>query len=143
MLFRASIFVFISALAARGAEREPTFERDVRPILKAHCTHCHGEEEKLESGVDLRLRRFMDKALDGGSHVLVPGQPDKSEMVLLIREGEMPKKGKKVSPEELATIERWIAQGAKATKPEPETLAPGMFITDDDRKYWAFQSHPF
>src|SRR5688572_12354016 len=79
----------------RAETRELTFERDVRPILKAHCTHCHGEEEKLSGGVDLRLRRFMDKALEDGRHVLVPGQPGASEMVLLIREGEMPKKGKK------------------------------------------------
>ena len=100
-------------VASGAVTRELTFERDVRPILKAHCTHCHGEEEKPKGGVDLRLRRFMDKTLDDGGHVLVPGQPDESEMVLLIREGEMPKKGKKVSPEELAVIEQWIAQGAK------------------------------
>jgi mono/diheme cytochrome c family protein len=124
---------------ARAETREVTFERDVRPILKAHCTHCHGEEEKPKGGVDLRLRRFMDKVLDEGGHVLVPGQPDQSEMVLLIREGEMPKKGKKVSPEELAVIERWIAQGAKVTKPEPESLAPGMFITDADSEFWSFK----
>lgn len=130
------------ALACRvaGAEaRELTFERDVRPILKAHCTHCHGEEEKPKGGVDLRLRRFMDRKLEDGGRVLVPGRPDESEMVLLMREGEMPKKGKKVSPEELAVIERWIAQGAKATNAEPESLAPGMFIIDEDRAFWSFQ----
>src|SRR4051794_4912360 len=92
----------------RAETRELTFERDVRPILKVHCTHCHGEEENPKGGVDLRLRRFMDKTLEDGGLVLVPGKPDASEMVLLIREGEMPKKGKKVSAEELATIERWI-----------------------------------
>ena len=127
------------SLAARGAPGELTFEKDVRPILKAHCTHCHGEEEKPKGGVDLRLRRFMDKELDGGLRVLVPGQPDKSEMVLLIREGEMPKKGKKVSEAELAILERWIAQGAKTAKPEPMTLAPGTIISEEDREYWAFQ----
>ncbi len=143
MLPRAcQLTLLAGALAVRsaGAEtRELTFERDVRPILKAHCTHCHGEEEKPKGGVDLRLRRFMDRKLESGGHVLVPGRPDESEMVLLIREGEMPKKGKKVSPEELAVIERWIAQGAKAMKPEPESLAPGMFITDGDREFWSFQ----
>ncbi len=123
----------------RAETRELTFERDVRPILKAHCTQCHGEEEKLRGGVDLRLRRFMDKELDGGEHVLVPGKPDDSEMVRLIREGEMPKKGKKVSAAELTVIEQWIAQGAKATKPEPESLAAGPFITEDDREFWAFK----
>ncbi len=144
MSFRVSSSILISALLApivvRAENREPTFERDVRPILKAHCTSCHGEEEKPKGGVDLRLRRFMDKELDGGVRVLVPGKPDDSEMVRLIREGEMPKKGKKVSPQELAVLERWIAQGAKTTKPEPESLAPGMFITDDDREFWSFKT---
>jgi len=143
MLPRALSFSLITTLFAVAAVRAETgevlFERDVRPILKAHCTHCHGEEEKPKGGVDLRLRRFMDKALEGGGHVLVPGQPDASEMMLLIREGEMPKKGKKVSPEELAVIERWITQGAKTSKPEPESMAPGMFITDEDREFWSFK----
>ncbi len=118
-------FILTIVTATAAAEREVTFEHDVRPILKAHCTSCHGEEEKPKGGVDLRLRRFMDKETEDGDHVLVPGKPDDSEMVRLIREGEMPKKGKKLTPEQLATIERWIAQGAKTTKPEPETLAPG------------------
>jgi len=139
MLRRTSLLLLLTALTSRGVERELTFEQDVRPILKAHCTHCHGEEEKPSGGVDLRLRRFMDQPLEGGGHVLVPGQPDQSEMILLIREGEMPKKGKKLPPEQLAVLEKWIAQGAKITKPEPETLAPGMFITEEDRAWWSFK----
>src|SRR6478752_6853529 len=95
-------------LTARGGEAVLTFEKNVRPILKTHCTHCHGEEEKPKGGLDLRLRRFMDKPLDEGKHVLVPGEPDKSEMVQLIRRGEMPKKGSKVPAAELAVIEKWI-----------------------------------
>src|SRR6266516_4726811 len=134
MPLRISSLVLLAAIAgtARSAERDVSFEKDVRPILKAHCTHCHGEEEKPKGGVDLRLRRFMDREVESGGHVLVPGKPDKSAMVLLIREGEMPKKGKMVSPEELAVIERWIAQGAKTAKPEPQSLPPGLFMTDED-----------
>ena len=127
------------AVSARGAERMLTFEKDVRPIVKAHCTHCHGEEEKPEGGVDLRLRRFMDQKLDGGSQVVVAGHPEQSELVRLIKNGEMPKKGKPLSEAELATIEQWIAQGAKTAKAEPLALAPGPIISDDDREYWAFQ----
>ncbi len=127
------------AVTVRGAERVLTFEKDVRPIVKEHCTHCHGEEEKPEGGVDLRLRRFMDLKLESGSHVVVAGQPAQSELVRLIKNGEMPKKGKQVSAEELAIIEQWIAQGAKTARPEPLALAPGPMISDDDREYWAFQ----
>lgn len=133
--------VLLSSLAvtARGAEAVLTFEKDVRPIVKAHCTHCHGEEEKPEGGVDLRLRRFMDMALDGGGHVVVAGDPAKSELVKIIKSGEMPKKGKKISEADLAIIEKWIAQGAKTAKPEPLVMAPGPIIMDEDREYWAFQ----
>jgi mono/diheme cytochrome c family protein len=139
---RISNFVLLAAIAgvARSAEREVSFEKDVRPILKAHCTHCHGEEEKPKGGVDLRLRRFMDKELDGGTHVLVPGQPEKSEMILLVREGEMPRKGKPLTPEQIAVLEKWIAQGAKTTRPEPMTLPPGAFIAEDDREFWSFKT---
>jgi len=141
MTLRISSFVLFASIAgiARGAERAVSFEKDVRPILKAHCTHCHGEEEKPKGGVDLRLRRFMDKELDGGLHVLVPGQPDKSEMILLVREGEMPRKGKPLTPEQISILERWVAQGAKTTRPEPATLPPGAFIAEDDREFWSFK----
>lgn len=110
-----------------------TFEKDVRPIVKAHCTHCHGEEDKPEGGVDLRLRRFMDD-------IIVPGQPMKSKLVEVIRSGEMPEKGKPLTEAQLAVIEKWIAQGAKTAKSEPLALAPGAVILDEDREYWAFQS---
>ena len=42
------------------------YERDVRPILKAHCFHCHGEEGVKEGNLDLRLARFI---LAGGDSV--------------------------------------------------------------------------
>ncbi|HRJ09981.1 MAG TPA: PSD1 and planctomycete cytochrome C domain-containing protein [Prosthecobacter sp.] len=126
------LFASLTSLPALAAETALTFERDVRPIVKAHCTHCHGEEEKPEGGVDLRLRRFMDD-------LIVPGQPEKSQLVEIIRSGEMPKKGGPMPAGELAVIEQWIAQGAKTAKPEPLALAPGPLITDEDREYWAFQ----
>jgi hypothetical protein len=132
-------FCLLLSLAAHASDPTLTFERDIRPILKAHCTHCHGEEEKPKGGVDLRLRRFMDAPLESGHPLLSPGNPEKSELVQIIKRGEMPKKGKEMPADELAILEQWIAQGAKTTKPEPLTLAPGSFITDEDRNYWAFQ----
>ncbi|MGV3660768.1 MAG: PSD1 and planctomycete cytochrome C domain-containing protein [Prosthecobacter sp.] len=141
MKFIPAVLLGSLAVAARatGAEAVLTFEKDVRPIVKAHCTHCHGEEEKPEGGVDLRLRRFMDHKLEDGTPVIVAGQPGQSALVKVIKSGEMPKKGSQVSEKELAVIEKWIAQGAKTSKEEPLVLAPGPMISDDDRAYWAFQ----
>jgi len=136
-------FLFATASLLAGGhglagERELTFERDVRPILKHHCFHCHGEGDKLKGGVDLRLRRFMEKPSEEGSRVMVPGHPDQSEMIKLIREGEMPAKGKRVPAAELAILEQWIAQGAKTARPEPEQV-PKIWITEEEREFWAFQ----
>src|SRR6188508_3349627 len=100
---RMLLFLGISA-AACIAERPITFEHEIRPILKAHCTHCHGEEEKLKGGVDLRLRHFLDRELDGGGHIIVPGHPEKSELIRLVKTGEMPDKGKPLTPEQISLI---------------------------------------
>ncbi|NBY36105.1 MAG: hypothetical protein EBQ59_01410, partial [Verrucomicrobia bacterium] len=54
-----SFLLLASCLVASAglyAADEPNYETQIRPILKEHCTHCHGEEEKPKGGVDLRLR---------------------------------------------------------------------------------------
>ena len=124
---------------APADDAAPTWETDVRPILKAHCTHCHGEEEQVEGGVDLRLRRFLDREAEGYGPLLVPGNVNDGELLRVIRSGEMPKAGKKVSPEELAIIERWIAVGARAIDPEPESIPPGPYVTASERDWWSFR----
>jgi hypothetical protein len=137
---RIGLAGFIGLVATAGAQ-EPTltFEKDVRPLLKAHCTLCHGEEAKPKGGVDLRLRRFMDAPTDSGAALLVPGNPEASELVAIIERGEMPKKGHPVPADQLATIKKWIAQGAKTARPEPETLGHGPLITEEERSHWSFQ----
>ena len=102
------------SVAIAADEPSPTWEGAVRPILKARCMHCHGEEEPVEGGVDLRLRRFLEREVEGHGPLLVPGDTTRGELLRVIRDGEMPKSGKPVTPEELAVIERWIAAGAVA-----------------------------
>src|SRR3954469_3428952 len=115
-------------LAAEATpQHELSFERDVRPILKKHCFQCHGEGEKLKAGLDLRLRRFMVLPDEDGHFPVVPGKPAESELVNLVREGEMPKKAKPLAAKEVALLERWVAQGAKTLRPEPEQV-PKMWI---------------
>ena len=54
-----------------------TFEHDVRPTLKAYCLDCHGGNEKLEGGLDLRLAKFAVRGGETGPAVVV-GAPDQS-----------------------------------------------------------------
>jgi len=112
------------------------FEADVRPILKAHCFHCHGEDGSAKGGLDVRLRKLL---LKGGKHgpAIVPGQAEKSPFYTKIRDGEMPKEQAKLSTAEIETIRRWIEQGAETARPEPDN--PDEWITDEERRFWAFQ----
>jgi mono/diheme cytochrome c family protein len=127
-------------LAGLRAAESPDYETEIRPILKEHCTHCHGEEEKPKGGVDLRLRRFMDGKTEDGDPVLTPGDPEKSALWTLTRDGEMPKKGKKMPEHQLALLAAWIKAGAKISETEPTgPLPPGVYVSARDRRFWSFQ----
>jgi len=121
MRFRQNRIVLLSGLviaasiatAPLRAAEAPTFERDVRPILKTYCLDCHGGGEKLEGNLDLRLRRFAVKGGDGGP-AIVPGDAAASLLVERLKAGEMPPTEKKVPADKIAVIEQWIAGGAAA-----------------------------
>jgi mono/diheme cytochrome c family protein len=116
----------------------PTFEKNVRPILRANCAGCHGATADMKGKLDLRLVRFMLKGGESGP-AIVPGQPGKSELLNRVKAGEMPPGKKKLSKQQIATIETWIAAGAKTLRPEPKSIGPGLRITEEERAHWAFQ----
>lgn len=120
-------------------QAEPTyFEQHVRPILKANCFHCHGEEPELAGSLDLRLVRLMRQGGDSGP-AIAPGDPASSLLLQRVAAGEMPPGDKHLSAAELSVLENWLAEGALTARPEPETApTPGEF-TDEERHYWAFQ----
>ena len=141
-MHRCQISVLIAwLLFAAGpaiAAAPPTFEKDIRPILKAHCFDCHGEGEQLKGGLDVRLQRLMLKGGDDGP-VIVPGKPDQSLLFQKVHSGEMPKRDKKLTGEQVALIKQWIASGAKTARPEPAEVGKGAGITDEERAFWSFQ----
>lgn len=145
LLVGMSLWVVSAAAATPGHPKppeRPVFERDIRPIFKAHCFQCHGEEDKPKGGVDLRQRRLLLNRSESGQ-VMVPGKPTQSHLLSVLKSGEMPKGGKPLLPEQVMLIERWIAQGAPTLRPEPLEV-PRWVITEEERGFWAFQpvGHP-
>jgi hypothetical protein len=124
---------------AAATAQPPSFDRDIRPILKAACTHCHGEEEPIAGGIDLRLRRFLLTEGESGEPAIVPGDAEASRLVQLIESGEMPAEGKPLGPQQIATIRAWVAAGAPVEEEEPESLPVGPFISRAERAHWSFQ----
>jgi mono/diheme cytochrome c family protein len=129
---------FLAALCAtaEAADQRLTFEQHARPILKAHCFHCHGEEAEKEANLDVRLKRLVASGGDSGPAIL-PGNAAESLLVKRIEAGEMPPEGKgKVPAAQLAILRRWIDQGAATARPEPDSLSE---FTDDEKSFWSFQ----
>ncbi|MCA9076524.1 MAG: PSD1 domain-containing protein [Planctomycetaceae bacterium] len=134
----ALITVCLLSLGHTASAEYLTYEQHIRPIFRQHCFDCHGAEEEKKGNLDLRLVRFMTNGGDSGA-AIVAGKPDESLLIERIRAGEMPPGHAKVTPEELATLEQWLAEGAKTARPEPESIGPGLGVTPEERAFWSFQ----
>ena len=121
-----------------AAKASPLFETQVRPILKTHCFPCHGEEEKHEGKLDLRLARLIAKGGESGP-ALVAGKHADSLLWKRITASEMPPGEKKLNEKDRRTIAAWIDAGAKTVRPEPEAISDDD-VTEDERAFWSFQS---
>ena len=115
----------------------PLFESHVRPIFKTHCFPCHGEEEKREAKLDLRLARLIATGGESGP-AIVAGKHDNSLLWKRIAANEMPPGEKKLSDKERRLIAEWINGGAKTARPEPEAIADDD-VTEEERSFWSFQ----
>lgn len=115
-----------------------TFEQHIRPIFRAHCYDCHGATDEMKGGLDLRLVRFMQKGGESGA-AITPGNPSESYLIERLRNAEMPPGENAVPETEIRIIERWIAEGAKTVRPEPESIPAGLGLTPEERSFWSFQ----
>lgn len=127
----------VPSSSTASPQQDYYFEKEVRPILKAHCFLCHGEEKQVEGRLDLRLVRLMVTGGDSGAAISID-QPDKSLLLERIRTDEMPPGPKKLSAEEKDRISKWLHLGAKTARPEPENPDEVRF-TLEELSHWAFQ----
>jgi len=129
-----------TSVSAAGEDKSTnlTYEEHIRPIFRAYCFDCHGAAAEMKGGLDLRLVRFMIKGGESGE-AIIPGKPTESHLISRIQDGDMPPGEARVPDDQIEILKRWIATGAKTSRPEPETIGPGLGITPEERAYWAFQ----
>jgi hypothetical protein len=111
------------AADAAAKDGEAFFESRVRPLLVAKCQGCHGDKV-AEAGLRLDSRRSMLAGSDTGP-VVVPGDAAASKLLAAVRhtgDVAMPPEGK-LSPDEIATLETWVASGAVWSGPGGEADA--------------------
>ena len=114
-----------------------SFEADIRPIFKAACFHCHGEEKKKHGGLDVRLVHLMKTGGESGA-AIVSEKPDQSLLWKKIASDKMPDGPKKLTPSQKQIIRKWIKQGAKTLRPEPKDPNSIRF-TEEEFNHWAFK----
>jgi mono/diheme cytochrome c family protein len=120
----ANLILLVVALSpqAIGRADEPAastpvgYIREVRPILAGHCFKCHGPDLK-KGGLNLQDRASALKELKSGSTAVVPHKSSDSELIHRIKVEDpaerMPPKGEPLTPAQIATLKKWIDQGAK------------------------------
>jgi hypothetical protein len=97
------------------------FNQDVQPILASNCFSCHGPDPEMrKAGLRLDLEESAFKKRPGHPDAIVPGHPEKSELIKRIESKDphhlMPQspqgEAKPMKPEEIAILREWVKEGA-------------------------------
>jgi mono/diheme cytochrome c family protein len=118
-------FVLTSNDQPLSAKQVEDLNLEVRSILAHNCYSCHGAS-KSKGELRLDKKEFVMQGGEDGP-VVVPGKPEKSEMIRRItlptgHKEAMPTKGKRLSAQEVAVLEFWIKQGAPWPSGEEKSL---------------------
>jgi hypothetical protein len=114
---------------------EVDFQRQIAPILEEHCWHCHGEEEQ-ESGLRLDRRASMLRGGDYGLPAVVPGKPEKSYLIEVVKhldpDLKVPPDEDKLPAKQIDLLTRWIKEGA---------TWPGQMdaVAEEKSDHWSFR----
>jgi Planctomycete cytochrome C/WD domain, G-beta repeat len=90
-----------------------TYDDNVLPLLRDKCIACHGPDKK-SSGLQLHNYQAVMQGGSGGA-VVKPGDPDGSELYLVVAhkaEPFMPPKSPPLASDFADTLHAWIAGGA-------------------------------
>ncbi len=121
------------------------FEKKIQPIFKETCYKCHsieGGKSKGDFTMDTR-----EGLLKGGKNgvVVKAGDPDKSPLIVAVSykdpDLQMPPKGEKLSPAQVADLTQWVKMGAvDPRKAASKAIAAKLSgLTDKARSHWAYQ----
>ena len=142
----ASLSLALAAFTCAGAGLSPeqlqqlpppanhpiNFSQEIKPLFEASCIKCHGKG-RAKGDFQIDSRAILLKGGETGP-ALVPGQSAQSLIIELVMgfdpDTVMPRKGTKLSREQIGILRAWIDQGAKwdasvsFARAEPANLKP-------------------
>lgn len=99
-----------AATKAPANPGEVSFAADILPMLEKSCANCHGGN-RTEKGLNVTSYAALMNGSDKGP-VVVAGDSANSSLATLVANGKMPKRGAKLTPEQVELIIAWINAGA-------------------------------
>lgn len=123
----------VSACACATCAQDVDYVKQIKPVLQSRCYACHGAL-KQESELRLDTVELAKKGGASGAAILgaSAGESELLKRISSTEEGvKMPPEGEPLTKEQIATIKKWIEQGA--TSPKDETTE------SDPREHWAFR----
>ena len=111
-VFSFTLFSESPALSADVSAEPIDFAHQIVPILKEHCSECHGGDES-KGGFSINTRAlFLD------DETAVPGKADESYFIELLLETDPdymmpPEKKPRLPAAEIALLKQWVNEGMK------------------------------
>lgn len=125
----ASALAYLVVVLFSPVEAVVDYSKDIKPVLRERCYACHGA---LKQKAQLRLDTVKNMRVAG---ILQADDNGSIELLRRLRTADlderMPPEGHALTPEQIASIARWLEEGAPA--PENERGE------DDPLEHWAFQ----
>ncbi|WP_245958245.1 DUF1553 domain-containing protein [Roseimicrobium gellanilyticum] len=120
------VMVFAALSFSTSSHGAVDFTRDIAPILSMHCAECHGPNVQ-KGKVSLQSRAHALGEADWKNAIVV-GDPGASLLLQSVSgaEPEMPKKGPKLTADEVGKLREWITSGA----PWPEEITIKERLSD-------------
>ena len=135
-----------AALYAQPATSPDFFESKIRPLFAANCYGCH--TNSAMGGLRLDSAEAIAKG-GGKGPAVVPGDPDKSLLIQLVRHTDPKQRmpmGNKLKDAEVAALAEWVKAGAVWPKTDPaaaaaaKTAKSGEYVIHpEQRAFWSFK----
>ncbi len=127
------LFVLIYSTASVTMAEPIDYNKQIKPIFAARCKACHGVL-KQEGSLRLDTGAFARQGGDSGK-VITPGKSAASPLLMRVSSDDpserMPREGEPLTAEQIATLRKWIDEGANSPADEKAERDP--------REHWSFR----